>query len=59
MAKGDDRAVVGASGKLDKEMKLESGTKDVAKSIGYSDAPSRNSKGQFEKIRRGVKFRLR
>jgi len=59
MAKGDDRATVGASGKLDKEMKLESGAKDVAKAIGHTDAPSRNPKGQFEKARRGMKFTLR
>lgn len=59
MVKGDDRAVVGGSGKLDKEIKIESGVKDVSKAIGYKDAPSRNSRGQFEKARHGVRFKLR
>lgn len=51
MAKGDDRAVVGASGKPQEGMKLESGTKTIAKVLGCYDAPS---KPKHEKG--GVKF---
>ena len=40
MAKGDDRAVVGASGKPLPGMILESGTKTIAKKLGCYDRPS-------------------
>jgi hypothetical protein len=53
VAKGDDRATVGASGKPEPGMILTSGTKDVAKAIGYKDAPS---KGGNPKA--GVKFKF-
>jgi hypothetical protein len=55
MTKGDDRATVGASGKLDKEMKLESGVKQVAKAIGN---PYRGEKGRFASKHGGMKFRI-
>ena len=42
MAKGDDRAVVGSSGKPLPGMILESGAKTVAKVLGDTSAPSRN-----------------
>lgn len=54
MAKGDNRAVIGASGKPLKGMELESGTKTIAKVLGCYDAPSGPKKGQREL--RGVKF---
>lgn len=40
MAKGDNRAVVGASGKPEKGMILDSGAKTVAKVLGNTSAPS-------------------
>jgi hypothetical protein len=43
VAKGDDRATVGASGKAEPGMVLTSGAKDVAKAIGRKDAPSKGS----------------
>ena len=39
MAKGDDRAVVGSSGKPLKGMVLESGTKEISKRLGRYTAP--------------------
>jgi hypothetical protein len=58
MAKGDDRAVVGASGKPEKGMVLESGAKDVAKAIGGKDAATRLPNGRFAQGRRGVTFKF-
>jgi hypothetical protein len=50
MAKGDDRAVVGSSGKPLKGMVLESGTKQVRNALGqYTIAPE-------PKMRGGVQF---
>jgi hypothetical protein len=52
MAKGDDRAVVGSSGKPLKGMVLESGTKQVRNALGqYTIAPE-------PKMRGGVQFDL-
>jgi len=50
MAKGDMRAVVGASGKPQEPMKLDSGAKTVAKTLGrYSQPESdlRTTGGHF------------
>lgn len=44
MAKGDNRAVVGASGKPEKGMVLESGARTVAKVLGSTSAPSRGKR---------------
>lgn len=41
MAKGDNRAVIGASGKPQEGMVLSSGAAQIAKIIGRSDAPSK------------------
>jgi hypothetical protein len=45
MAKGDNRAVIGASGRPEVGMVLESGTKTIAKILGNRDAPSGSKSG--------------
>lgn len=51
MAKGDNRAVVGASGKPTGDMVLTSGTKDVARAMRHPD-------GRFKASGPGVKFEI-
>ena len=50
MAKGDDRAVVGSSGRPLKGMVLESGTKEISKRLGRYTRPNddlRTTGGHF------------
>lgn len=51
MAKGDDRAVVGASGRPLPGMLLTTGTRTIAKILGRHDAPSGSKEGS-----QGMKF---